>query len=58
MLGMIKRLHSDQGGSAFVETALIIIGVALAAAPYMMQLGSALGAKISEIKGQVEQVGI
>lgn len=58
MLELVKRLDSDQGGSAFVETALIIIGVALAVAPFMMQLGSALGAKISEIKGQVEQVGI
>lgn len=40
-----------------METALIIIGVAMAVAPFMMQLGSALGVKITEIKGQVEQVG-
>ncbi len=41
-----------------METALIIIGVALAVAPFMMQLGSALGVKIIEIKGQVGQVGM
>ncbi len=55
---MIKRLDSDQRASAFVETALIIIGVALAVAPFMMSLGSTLGDKIQEIKTEVEQVGL
>lgn len=58
MLKIIERLHADQGGSAFVETALLIIGVALAVAPFMFGLGQALGDKINDIKDQVEQVGV
>ena len=58
MLNVLRRLHNDQGGSVFIEVALLIIGVSLAVAPFMTGLGSALGVKIGEIKAQVEQVGI
>lgn len=57
MTVFIKKLHVDQGGSVFVETALLIIGVALAVAPFMMALGASIGDKVTEIKDQVEQVG-
>ncbi|MCL6479782.1 MAG: hypothetical protein K6T65_15510 [Peptococcaceae bacterium] len=57
MQKMIKMLNSNQRGSVFVENALIIIGLALAVAPFMMALGSTLGDKIDEIKTEVEQVG-
>lgn len=55
---LIKKLHSNQGGSVYIETALLIIGVALAVAPFMMALGSSLGNKVQNIKTQVEQVGV
>lgn len=58
MLKLFKKLHHDQGGSAFVETALLIIGIAFAVAPFMMALGTALGGKVEDIKDQVEQVGV
>jgi len=58
MLKLLKNLHCDQGGSVFVETALLIIGVALAVAPFMMALGASLGNKVEDIKDQVEQVGV
>jgi len=58
MPNVLRKMHNDQGGSVFVETALIIIGVALAVAPFMMALGTTLGGKVEDIKGQVEQVGV
>jgi len=58
MLRISKNLHNDQGGSVFVETALLIIGIAFAVAPFMMALGTALGDKVEDIKDQVEQVGV
>jgi len=58
MLKLLKKLHCDQKGSVFVETALLIIGVALAVAPFMMALGTSLGNKVEDIKDQVEQVGV
>jgi Flp pilus assembly pilin Flp len=57
-LNTLKHLLFDESGSIFIEVALLIIGVALAVAPFMNGLGSALGCKIDEIKAQVEQVGI
>ena len=58
MLKFIRKLHSDQGGSVYIEMALLIIGVAMAVAPFMMSLGSTLGDKIQDIKTEVEQVGV
>lgn len=55
---MFLKLHSNQNGSVFIETALLIIGVALAVAPFMMALGATLGGKVEDIKNQVGQVGI
>lgn len=58
MLNFLLRIHSNQKGSVFIETALLIIGVAMAVAPFMFDLGQALGDKIDDIKDQVEQVGV
>lgn len=55
---LLKRLDCDQGGSVFVEVALLIIGVALAVAPFMLDLGETLGSKVEEIRDEVEQVGV
>jgi|GEM_PF-1169732 len=55
---VLKTLHQDQGGSVYIETALLIIGIALAVAPVLMDLGKALGDKVAEIKNEVEQVGL
>jgi len=57
MLRYLKNIHRDQGGNVFVETALLILGISLAVAPYMVSLGSTLGGKVDDIRGQVEQVG-
>ncbi|MHB8157419.1 MAG: hypothetical protein ACYDEQ_08520 [Desulfocucumaceae bacterium] len=57
MKNILKKLHKDQGGSIFVEMALLIIGVVFVVASQMNLLGSALGEKIGDIKAQVEQVG-
>ena len=57
MCKFFLKLHKDQDGSVFVETALLIIGVALAVAPFMMSLGTSLGQKVGDIQTQVEQVG-
>ena len=56
MLKVFKKLHAAESGSVFVETALLIIGVAFAVAPFMMALGSSLGDKVEDIKDQVDQV--
>jgi hypothetical protein len=32
----MKSLHQDQGGSVFVETALLIVGISLAVAPFII----------------------
>lgn len=58
MLKLLGDLYREEGGSVFVEAALLIIGVAMAVAPYMMDLGQTLGNKTVEIKNQVDQVGI
>jgi len=58
MLKVFKKLHAAESGSVFVETALLIIGVAFAVAPFMMALGSSLGDKVEDIKDQVDQVGV
>ena len=58
MRKFIRKLHYDQGGSVYIEMALLIIGVAMAVAPYMLSLGSTLGDKVQDIKIEVEQVGI
>ncbi|MFZ5632142.1 MAG: hypothetical protein ACOY40_04780 [Bacillota bacterium] len=58
MRQMFDKLHQDQGGSVFVETALLIIGIAFAVAPFMFALGAELGGKIEDIKGEIEQVGL
>jgi Flp pilus assembly pilin Flp len=58
MRKFIWRLHSNQGGSVYIEMALLIIGVAMAVAPFMMSLGSTLGGKVQDIKTEVEQVGV
>ncbi len=58
MLKLLKSLNSDQGGSVYIETALLIVGVALAVAPFMMALGTTLGNKVQDMKNQVEQVGV
>ena len=57
MKNILGKLHKDQGGSIFVEMALLIIGVVFVVASQMNLLGSALGEKIGDIKTQVEQVG-
>ncbi|MCL5058569.1 MAG: hypothetical protein M1130_11405 [Actinobacteria bacterium] len=57
MKGLLASLHRDQGGSVFVEMALLIIGVVFVVASHMNQLGSSLGSKIDDIKTEVEQVG-
>jgi len=53
----LARLHRGQGGSVFVEMALLIIGVVFVVASHMNELGAALGSKIGDIKTEVEQVG-
>jgi Flp pilus assembly pilin Flp len=58
MMRKLKSLHGGQDGSVFIEAALLIIGVALAVAPFMTGLGSVLSGKVDEIRAQVEQVGI
>ncbi|MFZ5651626.1 MAG: hypothetical protein ACOY4I_12320 [Bacillota bacterium] len=58
MRRFIRKLHSNQGGSVYIEMALLIIGVAMAVAPYMLSLGSTLGGKVQDIKTEVEQVGV
>jgi len=58
MLKVFKKLHAAESGSVFVETALLIIGVVFAVAPFMMALGSSLGDKVEDIKDQVDQVGV
>lgn len=57
MKGLLASLHRDQGGSVFVEMALLIIGVVFVVASHMNELGAALGDKIGDIKTEVEQVG-
>ena len=57
VIKLFLKLHENEGGSVFVETALLIIGVALAVAPFMMSLGTSLGEKVGDIQTQVEQVG-
>lgn len=57
MLKLLGRLNREQSGSVFVESALLIIGVALAVAPVIMQLGDSLGDKVGEIRSQVDRVG-
>lgn len=54
----ILKLHKEQGGSVYIETALLIIGIAMAVAPVMMDLGDTLSDKVTEIKSEVEQVGV
>lgn len=58
MMNFIHKLHSNQGGSVYIEMALLIIGVAMAVAPFIMSLGSTLGGKVQDIKTEVEQVGV
>ncbi|MCL4441583.1 MAG: Flp family type IVb pilin [Firmicutes bacterium] len=58
MYNLLLRLLKDQGGSIYIESALLIIGIAMAVAPFMMSLGATLGGKVEAIKDQVEQVGI
>lgn len=53
----LKKLNSDQQGSVFVETALLIIGLVFVVASHLSSLGSAIGGKVDDIKTQVEQVG-
>ncbi|MCL5057140.1 MAG: hypothetical protein M1130_03915 [Actinobacteria bacterium] len=57
-MNFIRKLHSNQGGSVYIEMALLIIGVAMAVAPFIMSLGSTLGGKVQDIKTEVEQVGV
>lgn len=58
MLSLFKQLHREQAGSVFVETALLIIGIALAVAPFMFALGTEMARKLDDIKAEVEQVGL
>ncbi|MFZ5648131.1 MAG: hypothetical protein ACOY30_10995 [Bacillota bacterium] len=57
MLSIIKKMHRNQRASLYIEMALLIIGVGLAVASQMTTLGSTMGTKITDIKGQVELVG-
>ncbi len=58
MLKLFKKIHQDQQGSVFIETALLILGVAFAVAPFMFSLGESLGSKVQDIQSEVDQVGM
>lgn len=58
MFKLHQQIHYDEQGSVFIETALLIIGIAFAVAPFMFSLGDTLGGKVQNIQYEVEQVGM